>query len=121
MCFLWIWFLCWRSSAGQSVTSLGKFKVDNPAFATLYENVNVTSPLDRYDLLLSTFSAIPFSTDTVQIVRGVGNYVKDVANVKATTLTTHTTWPNEVAGVPGMVNKRTYTYMVTIQYSTLLH
>ncbi|XP_052801531.1 uncharacterized protein LOC128232167 [Mya arenaria] len=81
-------------------TGLGAFEVENAAFSNLYRNSNATSEKDRYDLLVSSFSAIPFTADSVHLVRGVGQYMDSVAGIKPQTLTTKTTWPNEVAGVP---------------------
>jgi hypothetical protein len=84
------------------ITNLGSFKISDPAFVTLYENPNGKDPKDKYDFVISTFSAIPFATDTVGIVKGIGHFMDNVPGIKPETLTTQATWPNEAAGVPGM-------------------
>ena len=89
------------SSNAQTVTKIGSFKIANPAFLNLYANENVTNPLDKYDLLISTFGASPFSTDTISVVKGVGQFIKTVDEINPEIITTKTTWPNEVSGVPG--------------------
>lgn len=80
---------------------LGSFKISNPAFVTLYENPASNFSVNRFDLIISTFNPIPFSTDTVEIVKGVGKYITDVTKIRPERLTTKTTWPNEATGVPG--------------------
>lgn len=84
------------------ITNLGSFKISDPAFVTLYENPSGDSPKDKFDFVISTFSAIPFATDTVEIVKGIGHFTDNIPEIKPETLTTQATWPNEAAGVPGM-------------------
>ena len=99
-----ILFSLWQTCFAQNVTAIGMFFVLHPAYATLYEHVNATSPLDRYDLLISNYTARAFlkeSDDSVMIVKGIGHYVKNMEKVKLQTLTRKTEWPNEIAGVPG--------------------
>ncbi|XP_060562491.1 uncharacterized protein LOC132722077 [Ruditapes philippinarum] len=72
---------------------------------------------DKYDFVISTFSAIPFATDTVGIVKGIGHFMDNVPGIKPETLTTQATWPNEAAGVPDDVfGKR----MVIVPYGFIL-
>ncbi|XP_045177427.2 uncharacterized protein LOC123537655 [Mercenaria mercenaria] len=100
-----------------NITSLGSFKVSNAAFVTLYENPNGADPKNKYDFVVSAFSAIPFATDTVQLVKGVGQYMSSVSGIKPEILTTQATWPNEAAGVPDAVfGKR----MVIVPYGFIL-
>ena len=95
-------FTSFISIYGVNIKPLGSFQVDNAAFVTLYEKKNPAQPSEKYDFIVSTFSAAPFATGSVQIVINIGNYIKAVDNIKADVVTTKTVWPNEVAGVPGM-------------------
>ena len=84
------------------VRRVGQFPFTHAAFTYLYENKNFTKPGDRYDLLLSSFSGNPFTGGTVDMVRGIGNHFKSLSSTKTLQLANSFSWPNEVAGVPGM-------------------
>ena len=103
------------SSSKDVPKLLGSFSISNPAFVTLYENPAAVVAKDKYDLIISTFNPVPFTTDTVSAVKRIGQYVGDVKNIVPETLTTKTTWPNEAAGVPGK-----YMY-ISFQRHTLLN
>ncbi|KAJ8298842.1 hypothetical protein KUTeg_022902 [Tegillarca granosa] len=91
---------------GYSLQKLGSFPISFPAFTNFYPNLKATTILDRYDLLISTFDGIPFSTDSVQIVEGIGNFIHNVSSIKPKVLTNSVTWPNEISGVPEPVFNR---------------
>ncbi|XP_060084562.1 uncharacterized protein LOC132563824 [Ylistrum balloti] len=78
-----------------TLKKLGSFPISYPGFTTVYPRSS-----GEVDLLISTFNPIPFSTDTAQIVPGIGHYLNNVQSIKPALITSHVTWPNEVSGVP---------------------
>lgn len=93
---------CVIASFSNAVRNVGKIPLNSAAFANLYENPNAQSPSEKYDLLLSTFSGNPFTSGTVNLYRGIGQQIKNIGSVRKEVLANRMSWPNEVAGVPGL-------------------
>lgn len=83
------------TTESYTLRNLGSFPISYPGFTTVYPKST-----GEIDLLISTFDPIPFSTDTAQIVPGIGHYLKSVSSIRPALITNHVTWPNEVSGVP---------------------
>ncbi|XP_067667933.1 uncharacterized protein [Haliotis asinina] len=79
---------------------VGSFPVKNAAFTNIYRTFDKKTNKTSYDLLITSFDAVPFSTDYAYIVRDVGRYMENVGAIKPQTLTDKVTWPNEISGVP---------------------
>lgn len=94
---------CAIASFSDAVRKVGKIPLNSAAFANLYENSNAQSPGEKYDLLLSTFSGNPFTSGTVNLYRGIGQQIKNLGIVQKEVLANRMAWPNEVAGVPGLL------------------
>ena len=97
-CF-WIFSLL-AFANGFNLTLLGNFSISYPGFTTLYPNISSNGT--TYDLIISTFDPIPFTKDSVYIVRNVGRFVKNVRTIKPEVIADSLTWPNEAAGIPGL-------------------
>lgn len=103
---------CVIASFSNAVRNVGKIPLNSAAFANLYENPNTQSPSEKYDLLLSTFSGNPFTSGTVNLYRGIGQQIKNIGSVRKEVLANRMSWPNEVAGVPGLF--RIYAFIETL-------
>ncbi|XP_046577390.1 uncharacterized protein LOC124285231 isoform X2 [Haliotis rubra] len=79
---------------------VGSFPVKNAAFTNIYRTVDRKTNKTSYDLLITSFDGVPFSTDYAYIVRDVGRYMDNVGGITPQTLTDKVTWPNEISGVP---------------------
>ncbi|XP_052066574.1 uncharacterized protein LOC127706175 isoform X1 [Mytilus californianus] len=91
-----------------NLTKVTSFPIKYPGFTSLYEIFDNTGDSSKYDLLISTFDPVPFSTDTVQIVPDVGKHLlSNSSNIIPKIVTTKVTWPNEISGVPRSVFNKT--------------
>lgn len=109
---------CVIASFSNAVRIVGKIPLNSAAFANLYENPNAQSPSEKYDLLLSTFSGNPFTSGTVNLYRGIGQQIKNIGSVRKEVLANRMSWPNEVAGVPGLF--RIYAFIETLDVAEVV-
>ncbi|KAK6172625.1 hypothetical protein SNE40_016242 [Patella caerulea] len=93
--------LCILNADASIPKLLGSFKLEHPGFTTVFRNQ--TGNITTYDLLVSSFNAIPFSTDGAYVVRNIGRYLSNIAAIRPELITSQVTWPNEVAQVPDAV------------------
>ncbi|XP_071095836.1 uncharacterized protein [Haliotis cracherodii] len=82
---------------------VGSFPVKHAAFTSIYRTFDKQSNRTSYDLLITAFNGVPFSTDYAYIVRDVGRYMHNVESITPQKLTDKVTWPNEISGVPQYV------------------
>ncbi|CAH1247704.1 Hypp7993 [Branchiostoma lanceolatum] len=73
-------------------------KIAEPAYLRLVPNV--TANRTGYDLVIATFSSVPFTVDHVQYVPDVGRHLDDPANWSPRLITNRPRFPNEVNIVP---------------------
>ncbi|XP_019628570.1 PREDICTED: uncharacterized protein LOC109473102 [Branchiostoma belcheri] len=96
-------FLTLCSCAHLSLTltfkQLGVMNVKTPAFLGLLPNVT-SSGVRKFDLLISTFSGIPFTQDYVWGVPDVGSRLQSVSSWTPEIITNQLHWPNEAEPVP---------------------
>ncbi|CAH1248497.1 Hypp8169 [Branchiostoma lanceolatum] len=73
-------------------------KIAEPAYLRLVPNV--TANRTGYDLVIATFSSVPFTVDHVQYVPDVGRHLDDPANWSPRLINNRLRFPNEVNIVP---------------------
>lgn len=82
-----------------TVENIGSFPLNDAAFASILPG---GSPSGGYDLVVSSFNAVPTTLDIVTVVRDVGSQISGgVANFDVQILADGLLWPNEVEEVPG--------------------
>ncbi|KAJ8039877.1 hypothetical protein HOLleu_14018 [Holothuria leucospilota] len=81
-----------------TVENIGSFPLNDAAFASILPG---GSPSGGYDLVVSSFNAVPTTLDIVTVVRDVGSQISGgVANFDVQILADGLLWPNEVEEVP---------------------
>ena len=78
---------------------MAEFDISHPAFVTLMANNSVPAK-PTWDILVSSFNGVPFSKDSVSLVRDIGNSKsQDASHVEVISDSLH--WPNEPGSIPG--------------------
>ncbi|XP_066268656.1 uncharacterized protein [Branchiostoma lanceolatum] len=90
---------CAQLSMTLNFKQIGEMNVKTPAFLGLLPNVT-SAGVTKYDLLISTFSGIPFTQDYVWGVPDVGSRLQSPASWTPEVITYQLHWPNEVEPVP---------------------
>ncbi|PIK62603.1 hypothetical protein BSL78_00499 [Apostichopus japonicus] len=79
----------------------GSFPLNNAAFISVLHGKSASG---GYDLVVSTFNAVPGTTDDVTVVRDVGSQLAGGASTfQLQTLASGLLWPNEIEEVPDEV------------------
>lgn len=101
----------WVSNASISFHSLGKFQAKAPSFIAVQveptssqeDGEHLKRPLlQNWTLLVSSFSASPFSKDGVYLARNVqDNLISGASEISLTEISDQVVWPNEFRLVPG--------------------
>ena len=58
---------------------------------------------------MSTFNAIPLTTDSIYVIRDVAGQIQAGQGLSAEVLTSDYVWPNEVGEVPGKSRRKLFT------------
>jgi len=74
--------------------------MNGPGFSNIYEHPEWTDPRERYSVVLSSFSPIPFTIDTSYIYRHLGKDLGNLASVRGRVLDDEFIWPREPSQIP---------------------
>ncbi|XP_078584730.1 uncharacterized protein LOC144866912 [Branchiostoma floridae x Branchiostoma japonicum] len=97
--FVLVLCACAQLSLTLTFKQVGVMDVRSPAFLGLLPNVT-SSGVTKYDLLISTFSGIPFTQDYVWGVPDVGSRLQKPGSWTPEVITNQLHWPNEIEPVP---------------------
>lgn len=104
-----MWFLYFAALVANVAAFIPKlvseFEISHPGFITLVSNR--TSGKQTFDIIVSQFNGIPFSTDYVSLVRDIGN-PKSWTAAHVESLSSKLHWPNEPNSVPGKCVSNTH-------------
>lgn len=93
-------------------------KISHASFITLSRNGTETDPEEQMNVIISRFNGIPFSSDYLTLVRGLGKNMASPDKASQQDLSKELHWPNEPSSIPGTI---VFHYLTDLHYPLQLN